>query len=59
MCDDLVAVAAEPRKSAGASSLAFDGDDAKTLYIAACEHIYAVRLRAPGLLQGPAAAKGN
>jgi gluconolactonase len=44
----------EPRKTACASSLAFGGDDAKTLYIAACEKIYAVPLRAPGLLQGPA-----
>jgi gluconolactonase len=45
---------AEPRKSACASSLAFGGDDAKTLYISACEHIYSVPLRAPGILQGPA-----
>jgi gluconolactonase len=44
---------AEPRKSLCASSLAFGGDDAKTLYIAACEHIYAIELRAPGILQGP------
>ncbi|MEO8307313.1 MAG: SMP-30/gluconolactonase/LRE family protein [Pseudomonadota bacterium] len=43
----------EPRKSVCASSLAFGGDDAKTLYIAACEHIYAIELRAPGILQGP------
>jgi gluconolactonase len=45
---------AEPRKIACASSLAFGGDDAKTLYIAACEHIYAVQLKAPGILEGPA-----
>jgi gluconolactonase len=38
---------AEPRKSVCASSLAFGGDDAKTLYIAACEHIYAIELKAP------------
>jgi gluconolactonase len=38
---------AEPRKSICASSLAFGGDDAKTLYIAACEHIYAIELKAP------------
>ena len=44
---------AEPRKSACASSLAFGGDDAKTLYIAACENIYAIQLRSPGILQGP------
>ena len=45
---------AEPRKSACASSLAFGGDDAKTLYISACEHIYSVPLKAAGILQGPA-----
>jgi gluconolactonase len=45
---------AEPRKSACASSLAFGGDDAKTLYISACEHIYSLPLKAAGILQGPA-----
>jgi gluconolactonase len=45
---------AEPRKTTCASSLAFGGDDAKTLYITACEYIYAIQLRAPGILQGPA-----
>ncbi len=45
---------AEPRKTTCASSLAFGGDDAKTLYITACEHIYAIQLRAAGMLQGPA-----
>ena len=44
---------AEPKKTACASSLAFGGDDAKTLYVTACEHIYAVKLRAPGALEGP------
>jgi len=44
---------AEPRKTTCASSLAFGGDDAKTLYITACEYIYAIELRAPGLLEGP------
>ena len=44
---------AEPRKTTCASSLAFGGDDAKTLYITACEFIYAIQLRAPGLLEGP------
>ena len=45
---------AEPRKTTCASSLAFGGDDAKTLYVTACEHIYAIQLRAPGILEGPA-----
>ena len=45
---------AEPRKTTCASSLAFGGDDAKTLYITACEYLYAIALRAPGILEGPA-----
>jgi gluconolactonase len=44
---------AEPRKTTCASSLAFGGDDAKTLYITACEYIYAIQLEAPGALEGP------
>ena len=44
---------AEPRKTACASSLAFGGDDARTLYITACEFIYALPLRAAGVLEGP------
>jgi len=43
----------EPRKTACASSLAFGGDDAKTLYVTACERIYAIALKAPGVLEGP------
>jgi len=39
---------AEPRKTACASSLAFGGDDGKTLYIAACEKIYAIALQSSG-----------
>ena len=44
----------EPRKTLCASSLAFGGDDAKTLYVAGCEYIYAIPLKKPGALQGPA-----
>ncbi|MEP7247464.1 MAG: SMP-30/gluconolactonase/LRE family protein [Gammaproteobacteria bacterium] len=43
----------EPRKTTCASSLAFGGDDAKTLYISACEHIYSIPLKAAGVLEGP------
>jgi gluconolactonase len=45
---------AEPRKTTCASSLAFGGDDAKTLYITGCEYIYSIPLRTPGRLEGPA-----
>ena len=45
----------EPRKTTCASSLAFGGDNAKTLYVTACEFIYAIPLRAAGSLEGPPA----
>jgi gluconolactonase len=48
---------AEPRKTTCASSLAFGGDDAKTLYVTACEYIYAIKLRSPGALEGPPRSK--
>ena len=44
----------EPRKLICASALAFGGDDAKTLYITACDDVFAIRLRSPGRLEGPA-----
>ena len=43
----------EPSKLICASALAFGGDDAKTLYITACDDVYAIRLRSPGILEGP------
>lgn len=46
--------AAEPAKLICASALAFGGDDAKTLYVTACDDVFAIRLRSPGLLEGPA-----
>ena len=44
----------EPKKLICASALAFGGDDAKTLYITACDTVYAVSLKSPGVLEGPA-----
>ena len=44
----------EPKRLICASALAFGGDDAKTLYITACDDIYAVKLKSPGILEGPA-----
>ena len=43
----------EPRKTSCASSLAFGGDDARTLYVTACEYLYAIPLRTAGRLEGP------
>jgi len=45
---------AEPKRLVCASALAFGGDDAKTLYITACDDLYAVQLKSPGRLEGPA-----
>ncbi len=44
----------EPAKLICASAVAFGGDDAKTLYITACDDVYAIRLKTPGRLEGPA-----
>ncbi len=45
---------AEPQQALCASAMAFGGNDAKTLYITACDVIYAIRLKEPGILEGPA-----
>jgi len=45
---------AEPRKSICASAMAFGGDDAKTLYITGCDSLFAIPLKSPGKLEGPA-----
>jgi sugar lactone lactonase YvrE len=45
--------AVEPARLICASALAFGGDDARTLYVTACDDVYALRLRAPGRLEGP------
>jgi gluconolactonase len=44
----------EPKRLICASALAFGGDDARTLYITACDDVYAIKLKSPGILQGPA-----
>ncbi|WEK46321.1 MAG: SMP-30/gluconolactonase/LRE family protein [Candidatus Andeanibacterium colombiense] len=44
----------EPKRLICASALAFGGNDAKTLYITACDDVYAIDLRSPGVLEGPA-----
>lgn len=43
----------EPKKLICASAMAFGGDDAKTLYVTACDDIYAIALKTPGILEGP------
>jgi gluconolactonase len=45
----------EPKKQICSTNVAFGDDDARTLYIAACDAVYRIRLRVPGILQGPPA----
>jgi gluconolactonase len=45
---------AEPKAQICATNDAFGGNDAKTLYITACEAVYKIQLRTPGVVPGPA-----
>jgi gluconolactonase len=44
----------EPKKQICATNLAFGDSDGKALYITACDVVYRVRLKAEGILPGPA-----
>jgi gluconolactonase len=44
----------EPKKQICATNDAFGGNDGKTLYITACEAVYKIQLRTPGIVPGPA-----
>jgi len=43
----------EPKKQICSTNVAFGNADGRTLYIAGCDAVYKVRLRVPGILQGP------
>lgn len=45
---------AEPKKQICATNVAFGDADGKTLYVAACDAVYKIRLKLAGILQGPA-----
>src|SRR5690606_32739660 len=45
----------EPKKQICATNLAFGDNDAKSLYITACDVVYKIRLKTEGLLPGPPA----
>jgi gluconolactonase len=45
--------AGEPKKQICSTNVAFGDDDARTLFIAACDAVYKIRLTVPGILQGP------
>ncbi len=51
---NLPIVGGEPKRQICATNLAFGDADARTLYIAACDAVYKVRLKVPGVLEGPA-----
>lgn len=50
---NLPIIGGEPKTQICATNVAFGGRDAKTLYIAACDAVYKVRLKVPGILEGP------
>jgi gluconolactonase len=51
---NLPVLGAEPKKQICATNVAFGDGDGRTLYIAACDAVYKIRLRVPGVLEGPA-----
>lgn len=50
---NLPIVGGEPKRQICATNVAFGDADGRTLYIAACDAVYKVRLRVPGVLEGP------
>jgi gluconolactonase len=50
---NLPVLGAEPKKQICATNVAFGGLDARTLYIAACDAVYKIRLKVAGVLEGP------
>jgi gluconolactonase len=46
-------VGGEPKRQICATNVAFGDGDARTLYIAACDAVYKVRLKVAGILEGP------
>lgn len=50
---NLPIVGGEPKKQICSTNVAFGDNDAKTLFIAACDAVYKIRLKVPGIIQGP------
>jgi gluconolactonase len=50
---NLPILGAEPKKQICATNVAFGDSDARTLYVAACDAVYKIRLQVAGVLQGP------
>jgi gluconolactonase len=51
---NLPVLGAEPKKQICATNVAFGDADGKSLYIAACDAVYKIRLKVAGNLEGPA-----
>ncbi len=51
---NLPVLGAEPKKQICATNVAFGDSDGRTLYIAACDAVYKIRLKVAGVLEGPA-----
>ena len=51
---NLPVLGAEPKKQICATNVAFGDADGKTLYVAACDAVYKIRLKVAGVLEGPA-----
>lgn len=50
---ELPVIGGEPKTQICATNVAFGDADGRTLYVAACDAVYRVRLKVPGPLQGP------
>ena len=51
---NLPVLGAEPKRQICATNVAFGDNDGKTLYVAACDAVYKIRLKVAGVLEGPA-----
>jgi gluconolactonase len=50
---NLPVLSAEPKKQICSTNVAFGDNDGRTLYVAACDAVYKIRLKVPGILEGP------
>jgi len=51
---NLPVIGGEPKRQICATNVAFGDPDGKGLFITACEIVYKIRLKTPGILPGPA-----
>lgn len=46
-------IGTEPKRQICATNVAFGGKDNKTLFVAACDSVYSIQMKVPGVAQGP------